>query len=117
MPEEGVPVQFVVTPVDRGADHVLQVAGELDIATARELQAAVGKALAEQPDRLLVDLSGARFIDSAGCRELVRTVKAGAAAAVPVEVVAPPDNWRVRRVLDFVQLASIAPVRDEPPAP
>ena len=112
-----MPVQFVVTPVDRGADQVLRIAGELDIATAGELRAAVGKALVEQPGRLFLDLSGAHFIDSTGCRELVRAVKAGAAVDVPVEVVAPPDNWRVRRVLDFVQLASFAPVHDELPAP
>ena len=110
-------VQFAVTPVERPSDHVLHVAGELDIATVAVLRDAVGKALAEGPPALVVDLTPARFVDSTGCRELVRTAKAGAAADVPVSVVAPPDNWRVRRVVDFVQLSAIVPVHDALPAP
>ena len=110
-------MQFAVTPVERPSDRVLQVSGELDIATVAVLRDAVGKALAEAPAALLVDLTPARFLDSTGCRELVRTAKAGAAAGIPVEVVAPPDNWRVRRVVDFVQLSAIVPVHDALPQP
>jgi hypothetical protein len=32
-------------------------------------------------------------------------------------VVCPPDNWRVRRVIDFVQLPALAPVHDALPEP
>ena len=106
-----------MTPVERPSDLVLQVTGELDIATVAVLRDAVGKVLAEAPPAVLVDLTGTRFLDSTGCRELVRTAKAGAAAGVPVEVVAPPDNWRVRRVVDFVQLSSLVPVHDALPEP
>jgi anti-anti-sigma factor len=110
-------VEFAVTPVERTSDRVLQVAGELDIATVQVLRDAVAKALAEGPPALLVDLTGTRFLDSTGCRELVRTAKAGIAASTPVSVVAPPDNWRVRRVVDFVQLAALVPVHDALPEP
>ena len=106
-----------MTPVDRPSDHVLQVSGELDIATVALLRDAVGKALAEAPRVLLVDLTTTRFLDSTGCRELVRTAKAGAAAGVAVELVAPPDNWRVRRVIELVQLSAVAPVHDALPEP
>jgi anti-anti-sigma factor len=110
-------VQFAVSPVERASDLVLQVSGELDVATVEVLRDAVGKAVAEGPAALLVDLSTTRFIDSTGCRELVRTAKAGAAARVAVAVVVPPDNWRVRRVVDFVQLSALVPVHDALPAP
>ena len=110
-------MQFAVTPVERSSDLVLQVSGELDIATVDVLRDAVGKAIAEAPRALLVDLTPTRFVDSTGCRELVRAAKAGAAAGVPVEVVAPPDNWRVRRVVDLVQLSAIVPVHDALPPP
>lgn len=110
-------MQFTVTPVERGSDHVLQVSGELDIATVAVLRDAVAKALAEAPPAMVVDLTSTRFLDSTGCRELVRTARAGAAAGVPVAVVAPPDNWRVRRVVDFVQLSVIVPVHDVLPQP
>ena len=105
-----------MTPVERRPDHVLRVSGELDIATVGVLRDAVGKALADAPRVLLVDLTSTR-LDSTGCRELVRTAKAGTAAGVAVEVVAPPDNWRVRRVLDFVQLSAVVPVHDALPEP
>ena len=111
-----VPVQFVVTPVERASGSLLQVTGELDVATVGVLRTAVEQVLAGAPDTVLVDLSTTRFIDSTGCRELVRTAKAGAAGGVAVEVVVPPDNWRVRRVVDFVQLSAVVPVHDELPA-
>ena len=107
---------FVVTPVARASDSVLQVSGELDIATVALLRAAVQQAFGGKPAKLLIDLTRTHFVDSTGCRELVRTAKAGASSGVPVEVVAPPGNWRVRRVVDFVQLSSIVPVHDELPA-
>ena len=110
-------MQFAVTPVERPSDHVLHVSGELDIATVALLRDAVGKALAEAPRTLLVDLTATRFLDSTGCRELVRTAKAGAAAEVAVELVVPPDNGRVRRVIDFVQLSAFVPVHDLLPEP
>ena len=110
-------VQLVVTPVERASDALLQVTGELDIATVAQLRSAVLAALAAAPSKVLVDLSATRFIDSTGCRELVRTAKAGSAQGVAVEVVVPPGNWRVRRVVDFVQLSAVVPVHDEVPGP
>jgi anti-sigma B factor antagonist len=110
-------VQFAVTAVERPSDRVLQVAGELDVATVTQLRSAVVEALEHEPATLLVDLTPTGFLDSTGCRELVWTAKAGGARGVAVEVVAPPANWRVRRVLDFVQLSSLLVVHDELPPP
>ncbi len=110
-------MDFVVTPVRRARDTVLHVSGELDIATVKHLRTAVGQTLEDAPPVLVLDLSNTRFLDSTGCRELVRTAKAGRAGSTTVEVVAPPDNWRVRRVIDSVQLASILPVHAALPAP
>ena len=110
-------MQFAVTPVERPSDRVLQVSGELDVATVAVLRDAVGKAIAEAPPAVLLDLTTTRFVDSTGCRELVRAAKAGAAAGIAVAVVVPPDNWRVRRVVDFVQLSVLVPVHDALPRP
>ena len=110
-------MQFHVSEVERPSDRLLQVTGELDVATVSELAVAVAEALEHEPARLLVDLTPTRFLDSTGCRELIRTAKEGGARGVAVEVVAPPDNWRVRRVVDFVQLSHLLVVHDELPAP
>lgn len=93
------------------------MSGELDIATVEVLRAAVGTALAGAPRALFVDLTSTWFVDSTGCRELVRTARAGRAAEVAIGVVAPPDNWRVRRVVDVVQLSAVVPVHDALPGP
>ena len=110
-------MEFAVTPVPHGAAQLLRVRGELDVATVQLLGSAVEKALAEQPGVLLVDLTETRFIDSTGCRELVRAGKAGQVAGVAVEVVVPLQNWKVRRVVELVQLTGLVPVHDRlPPA-
>ena len=110
-------MEFVVTAVERAHDHLLQVSGELDVATVPSLRGAVQQALGAGPEALLVDLTTTRFIDSTGCRELIRTAKAGATRGVTVELVVPLENWRVRRVVDFVQLSRLVVVHDELPAP
>ena len=110
-------VEFAVTPVERESGPLLRVTGELDVATVEQLRAAVQSAFASHPPTLLVDLTDTRFIDSTGCRELVRCAKAGRQDGVAVEVVAPRANWRVRRVIDLVQLSTLVPVHDDVPVP
>ena len=108
-------MDFSVARDCRPGRTVLVVRGELDVATVPELREQVAAALTSPPALLYVDLSEAAFIDSTGCRELVRAAKSGAAAGVPVELVVPVENWRVRRVVDFMQFDALLPVHDTPP--
>ena len=108
-------MQFAVARDDRPSGTVLAVQGDLDIATVKTLRTEVDGALGGTPPRLLLDLSAATFIDSTGCRELVRAAKGGRTAGVPVALVVPPDNWRVRRVVDFMQFGELLPVHDATP--
>ena len=108
-------MDFAVAREDRPAGTVLAVRGELDVATVERLRDEVDAALGGVPARLWLDLSGTAFIDSTGCRELVRAAKGAAAAGVGVELVVPKDNWRVRRVVDFMQFGELLPVLDEAP--
>jgi anti-anti-sigma factor len=108
---------FAVSREDHPACTVLAVSGELDLATVTVLRAHVDTALAAGTERLLVDLSPTSFVDSTGCSELVKAAKRGAAAGIPVELVVPPANWRVRRVVDFMQFGELLPVHDAAPRP
>jgi anti-anti-sigma factor len=108
-------MSFDVSREDEPARAVLRVHGDLDIATVRVLRAQVEDVLRGAPERLYLDLSPATFIDSTGCRELVRAAKGGAAAGTAVELVVPKENWRVRRVVDFMQFGDLLPVHDEAP--
>ena len=51
--------------------EVIELDGELDVATAPDL-AAVLDAMALNPDHLIIDVSRLRFMDSTGLRLLVR---------------------------------------------
>ena len=105
-----------MTPVERASDLVLQVSGELDVATVGVLREAVGKAVADGPAAVLLDLSSTRFIDSTGCRELVRSSKAATGGGTTLELVCPEGNKRVRRIVDFMQLDALLPVHEQLPS-
>jgi anti-anti-sigma factor len=110
-------MDFAVDRDVRPDRTVLAVRGELDLATVPALREAVDDVLPASPPRLHLDLSGVSFIDSTGCRELLRTADRGATAGVPVELVVPAQNRQVRRVLDLLQLEQRLPIHDvAPPA-
>lgn len=77
---------------------VLDVSGEIDMATAPELEESISAALARNPEMLVVDLSGVGFLASAGMSVLIgasrqagektrfRLVATGAATLRPMEL-------------------------------
>jgi anti-sigma B factor antagonist len=126
-----------------GSTLTLHVTGEVDMATAPRLAAALDTALdpaaapdaisdaapdaisdAERPRRLVVDLAGVGFLDSAGLHVLIdlaaRLDPAGCELAVVCPVGAPP-----RRVIELTGLAGLlgltaahpGPRRGDVPAP
>ena len=86
---------------------VVRLGGELDTfgaSTVRDRLASL-----YESDRVVVDLSGLTFLDSAGLHVLFSIGRdAHESAAVLVFVV--PDASPVRRVLELVQLADVSPV-------
>jgi anti-anti-sigma factor len=56
----------IATEVDAAGDPVVVVSGEIDMSNASALSAAIAPITATQPSRLTFDLTGLRFIDSAG---------------------------------------------------
>jgi anti-anti-sigma factor len=80
---------------DGGSVRVLHLAGEYDIATADELQAALDPDQLGAHGLLVVDLTQVTFIDAC-CTGLLL----GAASKRPIRVVGA--SWIVERVLDLV---------------
>jgi anti-anti-sigma factor len=54
---------------------VVDVAGEIDMHTARELSEVLATALRSDPDRLILDMSTVGFIDSMGLSVLAQTAR------------------------------------------
>ena len=108
-------MELAVDSADSRAGTVLTVRGELDIATVGMLRDAVDRVLVGAPPVVLLDLTTLEFIDSTGCRELVRSSKAATSGGTALELVCPQDNKRVRRIVDFMQLDALLPVHEQLP--
>jgi anti-anti-sigma factor len=93
---------------DRGERVVLaRVSGEIDIATAGDVQdAIVREARVAEESGLVVDLSGVTFLDSAGIRLLFDLHRFMTERGTPMAVVVP-EGARIASVLSIVEMGSV----------
>ena len=91
-----------------GQTAVITAAGEIDLTIAEYLRNALLSTLNAGATALVVDLTGATFLDSAGVTALVRASRRASVseAALRLAVTAPP----VLRVIDLVGLNQLVPV-------
>jgi anti-anti-sigma factor len=95
---------LIDTRLDPAGTPVVSVSGELDISNAARLEAAVESLTATRPERLIFDLSGLRFMDSAGIAVLVAAT--GKVGAVQLRDPSPI----VRRVIELTGLSRVLPI-------
>jgi anti-anti-sigma factor len=100
---------FGVEVTHQGATTTAAVAGELDLATAPELLAAVEGLVALGRTRIVVDLAGLGFCDSSGLDALVRSLEAARVAGGCLALRAPQPP--VARLLELSGLARLVPVQ------
>ncbi|MFW6638818.1 anti-sigma factor antagonist [Nocardiopsis algeriensis] len=95
-----------------GATSVVELRGEIDIATAEaaytKISAAVGSGCA------VVDLSAVEFIDASGVNALVRAVHRATAARHHLTLACPPRQ--LVRILDVLSLHQVLPIRADLPS-
>jgi anti-sigma B factor antagonist len=97
-----------------GGDQVLiSVEGEVDFATAPELETALDRAVQARPRRLVVDLRAVRFLDSSGLALLVRHDRLARETDCVLVVVKGPPN--VQQVFELTGLSGRLTMVDEPP--
>ena len=89
---------------------VVEVAGELDIATAPELVAALTAATDSGADRIVVNLLRTTFIDSSGLTTLFRAHKAHRDGGF--SIVCAQDNQEVRRVMDLMGFTDVFTIHE-----
>jgi anti-sigma B factor antagonist len=85
-----------------GSACVLTIAGELDIATCGELAGLAAPAMTGRAERLVLDLSGLRFIDSRGAAALAALADS---ADVATPVIVRSAGRAVRKVLDVLGIS------------
>jgi anti-sigma B factor antagonist len=99
-PEHAAEV-MIDTRSDPTGVTIVTVSGDLDISNAGRLEEAVASITAERPERLIFDLSGLRFMDSAGIAVLLDA--AGKVNAVRLRDPSPA----VRRVVELTGLTDV----------
>jgi anti-anti-sigma factor len=91
------------TVVDAAGVPLITVVGELDSSNVASLEASIASVTTERPAQLVFDLSGLRFMDSAGISALIGA--AAKADAVRLRRPSPP----VTRVIELTGLSRILP--------
>ena len=103
--------------------YVISLSGEVDLYTAPELKAALLRLVAEGPTRIVVDLSGATFVDSTTLGVLLGAVKR--LRLIGGELVLVCADLNIRRILSITLLDRAFTIYDTlqealaepPPAP
>ncbi|WBB77808.1 STAS domain-containing protein [Micromonospora sp. WMMD882] len=100
-----------LVPLRTTDDHVrLAVAGEVDMATASQLDDVLTGLLLERPTLIDIDLEGLRFLDSAGILVLLRNHAAAEEQGCRLMISNPPSS--VRRVLHITGVLSLLAAED-----
>ncbi len=89
--------------VDPSGAQIVILRGELDSSNASSLQDAVASIVAQRPERLIFDLAGLSFMDSAGIAVLINTTKQ---TSVSLRNPSPI----IRRVLEATGLTGVLPI-------
>lgn len=104
MVADNVPPLFHASTRSVGTWRILQVAGELDMATAPQLQEALIKAMTvhDQPPSLILDLTDVGFCDASGLRVLVAAQRSIQRRHGRLRLICP--EGRLLRILRIAQL-------------
>lgn len=101
-------MSLTVQTARRGDLAVVSVAGELDMATAPQLEEEIAALLARGESRLVLDLAEVSFCDSTGLSVFVRTRNRCQDAGGRLRIAAAPRA--VRRVLEVSGLIDVLEV-------
>jgi anti-sigma B factor antagonist len=115
--DEGWPLS-AADPITTSVAHregvaVVSIGGEIDLSTAPAFEAAIAKALGENPPALVIDLSEVAFMASVGLRILAATEeKTGKTSQVPV-VADKPAASRPIQLTGLDNVISLYPTLNE----
>ena len=102
-----MPPPFSVTVSPEGDGVRVWLAGELDMATVGEAEAAVARARRETPGPLRLDLSELTFLDSSGLRLVLKVDATCRADGCALEIV--PGPRAVQRVFELAGVGGMLP--------
>lgn len=107
------PEEFSLERRQEGGRLLVLVRGELDLATAPELEGVLVEAL-DAGERVLVDVRGLEFMDSSGVRVLVAAHARAGGDRERFAVVRPGSASEVARIIDVSGLDPELRLVDDP---
>lgn len=109
MPDDAPRTALLDLQVTEGPEATIELSGELDPATAPQLDQEIERLLASGPvEHLVLDLSGLTFLDSSGLRVFVTARSAITDQGGELRLRAPSAN--TQRLLDVTGLGEIITV-------
>jgi anti-anti-sigma factor len=107
------PAEFSIVTDDDGGRLLVSVRGELDLATAPQLEAVLFPAL-ERGGRVLVDLRELAFMDSSGVRAIVAAHTRANGDGARFAIVRPEGETEVWRIIEVSGLDAELRLLDDP---
>ena len=102
----------IVSDEPPGTVRRITVTGEIDLANAADVERTVFSLTTNQLTRLVLDLGGLRYIDSAGLRVLFVLATRLEISQIVLELVVP-DGSAVRRAVELAGMEAMVPIRAE----
>lgn len=103
-PDQGAPQQLQLRSRVGDRETILELVGDLDIATARLAADEITAITARKPRRLIIDLTGLEFMDSSGLSVLVGARNGSVAEQIELALRVQPGQ--VERLLVRTGLSS-----------
>ena len=101
---------LVVSVQGRGPSIVLEVDGELDLASAPQLKRALEQAWGNAPEEIVLDLGKLRFMDMSGLRVLLSARQRAERRGTELVLTNVGDS--IRRVLTLAGVNGLLPIRE-----
>jgi anti-sigma B factor antagonist len=92
-----------------GSSAIVDVEGEIDLNCSLDFQQGLLRVLDDRPDRLVINLSGVKYMDSSGVASLVKLLSRTRKSGTLLILVALTD--RVRSVFEITRLDSVFDIR------
>ena len=89
--------------------YAVAVSGELDLASASEVETRLGELIDDHARTIVIDLMGVHFVDSAGLGVLVSATQS--LRSVGGELVLAADDRRILRLLEITGLDHVMRVK------
>jgi anti-sigma B factor antagonist len=107
------PEEFSISAVDRDGRAHLTLRGELDLATAPELEELVNERIDESQE-VVIDLRGLEFMDSSGIRVLVAAHARAGRTGTRLFIVRPEPQSAVAKIVEVSGLDRELNLLDDP---